>query len=512
MMAEPEMDKFKVWPTQLDREQFSDVITAGSSSDLLKKHPIVYRKHARKPEVRPRMVEAYFFFYHQMTEFFLGIGSEEPIEADIPIAQRLEECFQALKNALQVVAIDLEQDDDPQVIFETLNARGEPLLPADLLRNFIFLRAARRGESPEALYDEFWQGFDEPFWRVEVKQGRLLRPRSDLFMQHFLASRQAVDIPIKHLFVEYKFWIERNRPFDTVREELGTLARQREHFRRIVEPKNGDPIFGLVTFLDAFDVRTSYPLLFTLLDADLDAQQWKSISTTIESYLLRRAVCGQTTKNYNRIFLMLTRNLRRDGVEAGALANHLAEQNGESGEWPSDSKFGEAWASKHAYQTLNNAKIVYILKRLSDSFLGGKTEVLTYDEPLTVEHILPQAWIQHWPLPNGSRGMAASELWTADPAEPRASATRARNSALQTFGNLTILSQRLNSAVSNSRWEEKKPELLLHSLLPLNQILVHQDTWDEMAIAERGNVLFRRALEIWPRAVGVTVTPTAVLA
>ena len=57
--------------------------------------------------------------------------------------------------------------------------------------------------------------FDEPFWRQEVRQGRLHRPRSDLFMQHFLASRQTVDIPIKHLFVEYKFWIDRQRPFPT---------------------------------------------------------------------------------------------------------------------------------------------------------------------------------------------------------------------------------------------------------------------------------------------------------
>jgi uncharacterized protein with ParB-like and HNH nuclease domain len=77
-----------------------------------------------------------------------------------------------LKNSLQVVAIDLDHDDDAQVIFETLNARGEPLLPADLLRNFIFLRAARRGESQETLYEKYWRQFDEPFWREEVSKGR----------------------------------------------------------------------------------------------------------------------------------------------------------------------------------------------------------------------------------------------------------------------------------------------------------------------------------------------------
>jgi hypothetical protein len=164
------------------------------------------------------MIQAYLYFYEQLSEFFLGdTGGEEPLHADTPIAKRLDECFSALKSALQVVVIDLDRDDDPQVIFETLNARGEPLLPADLLRNFIFLRAARQKENPEKLYNEYWREFDDEFWRIEVRQGRLLRPRSDLFMQHFLASRLAEDIPIKHLCVEYKHWIDKQRPFASVR-------------------------------------------------------------------------------------------------------------------------------------------------------------------------------------------------------------------------------------------------------------------------------------------------------
>ncbi len=188
MMTNPEIDKFKVWPTQLDRAQFSDVLMAGSRAALENKHPLIRRKYARKPNPRPRMVEAYFFFSDQLKDFFIGSNSQLPLASNQQLPGRLEDSFQALKNALQVVVIDLEQDDDPQVIFETLNARGEPLLPADLLRNYIFLRAARQGENQEALYEEYWRRFDDPFWRQEVRQGRLTRPRSDLYMQHFLSS------------------------------------------------------------------------------------------------------------------------------------------------------------------------------------------------------------------------------------------------------------------------------------------------------------------------------------
>lgn len=89
-----------------------------------------------------------FCNYLQLNEFFIGTENEKPLVADIPLAQRLDECFQALKNALQVVAIDLEQDDDAQVIFETLNARGEPLLPVDFHNCGFSPRFSRASGSP----------------------------------------------------------------------------------------------------------------------------------------------------------------------------------------------------------------------------------------------------------------------------------------------------------------------------------------------------------------------------
>ena len=499
MMAIPEVDKFKVWPTQLDRLQFADVMSAGSRDEINKRHPLRKRPYARNFEPRPRMVEAYFYFYGQIEEFFIGTTAEPPIAAEISLPARVDECFQALKTALQVVEIDLEQGDDAQVIFETLNARGEPLLPADLLRNFIFLRASRRGEPQEELYKQYWARFDDPFWRVEVKQGRLLRPRSDLFLQHFLASRLTTDIPIKHLFVEYKFWIDRKQPFLTVKDELACLARQGNDFRRIIEPVKGDPIFGLVTFLDIYDVRTCYPLLLTMLETGMDDLQWAAVSTILESYLLRRAVCGLTTKNYNRVFLSLTRNLRRDGVTPENLEKQLREQRGDSVEWPSNERFSEAWRAQHAYQVLNNPKIVHILKRLSDTFMTGKMETVSIESALTVEHILPQQWQSHWPLQDGSVGLTPGQLWTASKDDVRTQATRKRNAALQTFGNLTILSQALNSSVSNSAWLVKKPKLLLHSLLPINQQLNDLASWDEDAITARSEALLKRALSVWPR-------------
>lgn len=501
MMADPEVDKFKVWPTQLDRPQFADVVSAGSKDELLRRHPERRRPRARKADPRPRMVEAYLFFYQQLTEFLLGSAGEPPLAAEVPLPMRVEECFQALKNSLQVVEIDLEQGDDAQVIFETLNARGEPLLPADLLRNYIFLRAARGNEPQESLYKEYWSRFDDQFWRVAVKQGRLLRPRSDLFLQHFLSSRLAVDVPITHLFEEYKFWIDRDKPFATVKEELSCLARQGEDFRRIIAPSRDDALFGLATFIDAFDVRTTYPLVLAMLDQGYDDQQWELVSTILESYLLRRAVCGLTTKNYNRIFLTLARALRRQGMSPEDLAKQLGEQSGESGEWPSDQRFSEAWRTQHAYHLLNNPKVVHILSRINDTYASSKMESIRFDGALTVEHILPQDWVENWPLRDGVKGMTVLDMFLAEDSDPKVIASRNRNQVLQTMGNLTILTKPLNSALSNAAWTIKKPEILRNSLLPINQQLIDIEVWDEAAIAARSEDMLKRALMIWPRNV-----------
>jgi len=498
MMAEKQVEKFKVWPTQTDRAQFSDVVTLGSRAAVEEKHPAVRKKGKRTPEPRPRMVEAYLFFADRLREYFVGSEASPPIAVEVALAERIEEAFQALKNALKVVAIDLEKDDDAQVIFETLNARGEPLLPADLLRNYIFLRAARGGEAAEDLYETHWKKFDDEFWRREVQQGRLSRPRSDLFMQHFLASRKMTDIPIKHLFVEYKGWIEREKPFGSIREEVETLAAQREHFRRLIEPAPDDPLAGFVKFLDRFELRTVYPLLLSLLAAKITVVDLLKVCSLLESYLVRRAVLGWQTKNYTRIFLILTKALSGADNRPQALEDALSTFRGPSFAWPTDADFETAWRAGDAYHELNNAKLVHVFGRLSEEMRNRRTEILTVESQLSIEHIMPQNWVANWPLRDGTLGLTPEEL--DDAVGERATATDDRNDAVQTIGNLTILTQELNSTVSNSPWSVKKPALLRHSLLPINLDLQEYETWDEAAIERRGEKLFQHAVRVWPSA------------
>lgn len=195
------------------------------------------------------------------------------------------------------------------------------------------------------------------------------------------------------------------QPFPDVTAELATLARQGDHFRRIIAPEPDDEVYELCAFLEAYDIRTAYPLLLALMDAELVEAEWQEISRTLESYLLRRAVCNLGTKNYNRIFLSLTRNLRKEGFTAANLKALLLAQTGESGVWPDDAMFREAWLQKPLYGPLNSPKLVYLYGRLNQTFMSSKSESLIFEKPPSVQHIMPQEWEKTWPLPNGTKGM-----------------------------------------------------------------------------------------------------------
>ena len=499
MMNDASVEQFKVWPTQLDRSQFSDVVLSKSKSEILAKHPLNRRKWARHPDPRPKMVEAYLYFFEQLSQYFKGVGLESPVRADESLSSRLEKCFHALRSSLKVVVIDLGKDDDPQVIFETLNARGAPLLPADLMRNYIFLRAARENEDQEQLYNQFWKPFDDDFWREPVDQRRRDRPLSDLFMQYFVSSRRCVDVAVKHLYVEYKFWIEKEHPFAKARDELATLARQGADFKRLVSPPPGDVCERLSEVLRAFEVGTAFPLLLAILDTRPTDEELGRIGGVLESYVVRRSVAGLSTKNYNRVFLQLTRALKGAPMTASSVEQYLSGLVGPSVEWPTDGTFHDSWLNEPAYELMGSARTSFILQRLNEALLDSRGERVRIESPLTVEHILPQDWLENWPLSDGSTGMNAWELQQASTGDERSEATRTRDRLVQSMGNLTLLTQPLNSSVSNNDWEAKKEELLKASILTINQQLRTFEDWNEASIQTRGESLYELAIALWPR-------------
>lgn len=494
MLSGHKSDGYKIWPTHSDRAQFVHVIKGESPENIAEQYGEKSRQH-------PLMIEAYFYFYNAISGYFDEARESQDAQEE-QLFDKLEDCFRALQNALRVVIIDLEESDDAQIIFETLNGRGQPLLPADLLRNHIFLRALRNREPVEQLHAEFWKEFDVGFWREETGRGRQSRPYIDLFFQHFLASKQIKVISIRHLFMEYKYWIDRSNPFNSVKEELACLSRQGRHFSRIVKPSDSDPLFSIASFLLAFDLSTIYPVLLWLLEeGGIEDRQWREISEIIESYTVRRAICGLTTRSYNRIFLNLMRHLSEHGATAMTIRSFFSSQGASSSRWPDDQEFRDAWLKKPVYRAMYTPQMVHILRRLNDHSSNNKTEIVRIDSRLSTEHILPKKWLQHWLLRDGRRGLLREQMQDSSADPTLVQATRYRYELLDTIGNLTILTQELNSAISNGPWVTKRKELDKYSVLPINKELLKFDTWDENTIKQRSEQLFEIAIRVWPHVV-----------
>ena len=482
-----EEERFKVWPTNADQEQFQHVLSAGSREELERLYPPVLKRKKLQP--RPRMVEAYLFFYGAL-ESFLAERSEDKLTV-------IKSLYQAMQKSLQLVSIELEGKDDPQVIFETLNARGEALLPSDLLRNFIFLRANRTGHSARDLYDTYWMEFDtkgaedgntnQGFWKKEERQGRLTRPRLDLFIQHFLALKTKHEVNAGKLYQSYRTWIQEEKPYANIEDELKDLVRHARVFERFFVPDATNRMGVFAARLRALDTSTVYPLLLYLLaDSGASQEELTGIAMDLESFIVRRMVCGMTIKNYNSLFLQLLRALlEQETVTRSGFQALLLAQTGPAGVWPTDAEFKRAWLNEPVYKSMkSSARIAMMLRALEDAHVNAKREEIIIKGDLTVEHVMPQSWATNWPLPAG-------------PTDPEEAAAE-RDRLLHTLGNLTLLTQELNSSVSNAAYAVRRPEITKQSALQLNAYFQDVETWDEAAILKRGEHLFEMAVKLWP--------------
>lgn len=463
-------DEFKVWPTNADRIAFQAAVrpdspppASGSGSKIL---------------------EAQAFFRSAVAAW---VGTDDG--ADL----RLRALYEALARGLHLVAIDLDEKDgdDPQLIFETLNALGTPLLPADLVKNYLFQQVA--GDEAEALrlYNVHWRSYDEDqgFWRAEIRQGRTKKPRIDHFLRHYLALKTREDVRMDKLFPTFKAF-DKGSDLSTA-DHLADFHAYGGVYRSFSGFSPDSPEGVFFDRLEALDTTTVYPLLLEAFTRLGDAHgERRQILTDIESYLVRRAVCRLTTKGYNRIFLEALDSIA-DDLSAGALRDYLLTREGDTARWPDDDEFRSAWLTTPLYRTLVRRRLRMVLEAIETALRTPMTEDVSLPKKLTVEHVLPQQWHLHWPL---------SRIGTDD-GRSRQERADDRDHALHTVGNLTLVTKKLNPSMSNGTWAKKRSALRKHSGLALNREIAEADEWNESVIADRSKALFEVARRVWPHPV-----------
>ena len=145
--------------------------------------------------------------------------------------------------------------------------------------------------------------------------------------------------------------------------------------------------------------------------------------------------------------------------------------------------------SDQLFRLLTKARLRLLLRALNQEIESEKSEDVQLPDELTIEHLLPQNWLEHWPLPD-----------MEEAAKTRA--TQRRDHLKHTLGNLTLLTKKLNPSISNSGWSTKRPEITKQSKLNLNREFHDVPVWEETPIEHPWKALRRDRYDIWPRPGG----------
>lgn len=514
-------DLAKLRPTKFDRQPFLDVLLSADREKVREKYHTIYSPAAKgKPAAKvaevPNTVGAYLFFYDSISRLVAAPEQTFGSEAYSP-GEVLEAVANAVRADFHSVVIMLDNSDDAQIIFESLNYRGQPLLASDLIRNYAFMRAEQNRENVEQIYAEEWSKFEDRFWAVEDRQGRLKKPRMEFFFANFLGSCTGEEVNHSRIYQEYLGWINYKKHEMDVRTELHFISKYVEVYRNLVAPQGPSDLASFARFLAAFDITIAFPLVMAIFTADLDDDQKSVMLLTLESYLIRRAVCGRTAKGYNKLFLNAIKELRSRNITPDHLQQYLGGQKGESADWPDDEEFKIAFIRRPAYKELSAARLIYILRKIEDAETSRLSEVVTINSQLSVEHVMPQGWWGVWTLKTGAHAneeqVEQARRWEAIglSMDALSRAVMERENLIDTFGNLTLLTGPLNSSVSNGTFPQKRSAILQYCALRLNRYFQTVAEWDEDAILKRAEFLFDSAKELWPRTMTTVAQPAVSL-
>ena len=474
-------DAPKVMPTNIDRQAYLAVIEAGSPSKLKAK--------AIEAGLNPdgKIIGAYQYFFSRASDWI----NLHPDNGHWKL--RAEALVNTITQRMRIVVIDIDNHDESQVIFETLNARGTPLLQIDLVKNYLFRAAKDEGRDVNLLYKKYWLPFEQndAFWRKEISVGRLNVPVVEVFLQHYLTLQAMKSITYERLFDGYKEW-DISMTGDSYEWHLSQLFQYAAHYRAFTtaSPETREGTF--FQRIAVMETTTVFPLLLWLYErtkAEPTSETRVACLDLIESFLVRRLICRLTTKNYNQFFLEITSSMRKS-VEQNVvsdLAKLLTKSDAESARFPSDEEFGKAVYEAEAYRRVPRARLEMVLKAIDSRMLNPKSEDIPIKQKLSIEHIMPQDWETHWMLtPHQDES-------------PQAFVDRKaiRSHLVQTIGNLTLVTQPLNSSVSNSDFTIKAKEIQ-KSKLNMNIELSSYSGWSEKEIRQRAERLLEVAKGIWP--------------
>ena len=437
-------------PLEEGERGFKLLLTQTDKASLL----ALVQQKAQPTDQSLRVTENFAFFEEQV----------KTLGADLPAL-----CHGLAK--LVVVDIALSRDqDNPQLIFESMNSTGRELSQADLIRNFILMGLEPAHQT--RLYEDHWRPMEVGFGQEGYGS------HFDSFMRHYLTLKTG-EIP--NVRAVYEAFKSHARTPDIAAAGVDALVADIHAFAgyycAMALGKEADKkLAEAFRDLREMKVDVAYPFLLELYDdfanVRLQSTDFEAAVRLVEAYVFRRAVCAIPTNSLNKTFATFGRALQKDRYLESVQAHLLTLPSYRR--FPGDEEFKREFVVRDLY---NFPRRSYWLRRLEND---GRKERVPVDE-YTIEHILPQNenLSAKWRNELGPEWQRVQETW------------------LHTLGNLTLTGY--NAEYSDRPFSEKRDMKggFRESPLKLNEGLRSLDKWDEAAIKNRAECLAAVAVGVW---------------
>lgn len=386
---------------------------------------------------------------------------------------------------LQIISIFLQSDDNPQLIFESLNSTGLDLSEGDKIRNYILM-----GLKPTSLQEKYY----EKYWN---KIEKCTDYNVSAFVRDYLSIKMQATPTMKKVYLNFKDFMDTD-PFNEsqgtsdknsrkeLMEDLLSYARRYE----ILIKANGKSkeLNSLIDRLNRFEATVTRPFLMEAIkqseSGNIKQDELLEVFEVVESYIFRRLMCDIPTNALNNIFVALNTEITRyDGTNENYLEKlkYALLRKTTSGIFPDDNMFAEGLSNKQVYLMSSKNK-KYIMERFENGRTKEVKDVwgLIDEGTYTIEHIMPQTLHTEWRDDLGEDHALIHEEW------------------LHKLANLTLTAY--NSRYSNSSFDKKlkMQNGFIDSGLRMNQHIAKQTKWSLTELEERNKNLVAQGLKIWP--------------
>ncbi len=384
-----------------------------------------------------------------------------------------DQLFDAI-GRLKIVDISLETGiDNPQLIFESLNSTGLDLSESDLIRNFILMNQDMKKQ--EELYQRYWRQIEKS-----------CSFKTDEFIRHYITLKEGF-IPNKNkVYKTFKHFRFKNKEtsVDLILEDILRFSKYYHFFE-----SGGHPnveIAKLLIRLKRLDISVTYPYLLEVFDdfesGRISATQVSKTLLIVESYIVRRFICDAATSAMNKIFMSLSREIKKIGENWDEkyidYLSFVLMSKKSSGRFPKNSEVEEALITKNIYNMKAKNKL-FLLEAIENYQNKEKIDVYLGLESnqFSIEHIMPQTLTKEWREELGPDFKIVHDEF------------------LNVIGNLSLTAY--NSNLQNKPFKEKKEIGFNDSRFWLNSFVNKQDRWTKDQILERTKLITERFHQIW---------------